>query len=93
MYDEKTAERIRRRAYELWLADQQKHGRDQAHWLQAEREVLAEVATEGKPAGGRKTATRKAAGAKKTSSKSTAKKSSTKKTASKKTAKRVTRRK
>jgi len=75
MYDEKTAERIRRRAYELWLAEQQQHGRDQAHWLQAEREVLAE----GKPAAGRKTAARKTGGTKKTGAKSPAKKATRKK--------------
>jgi hypothetical protein len=90
MYDEKTAERIRRRAYELWLAEQQQHGRDQAHWLQAEREVLAE----GKPAGGRKTTASKTGGMKKTGTGSPAKKTATrKKTASQKTAKKVNRKK
>ncbi len=79
MYDEKTAERIRRRAYELWLAEQQQHGRDQAHWLQAEREVLAEQAAKAKPARGRKSATKKTA-SKRPAGKTAAKK----KTASKK---------
>ena len=67
-------ERIRRRAYDLWLADQQAPGRDQAHWMQAEREVLAEVAAE-KKAGAEAPAPRKRA-ARKTS---TRKSSSTKK--------------
>jgi hypothetical protein len=32
-------ERIRRRAYELWENEGRPQGREQAHWLQAEREV------------------------------------------------------
>ncbi|MFO1414305.1 MAG: DUF2934 domain-containing protein [Burkholderiales bacterium] len=33
-------ERIRRRAYELWELGGRQAGHDQAHWLQAEREIL-----------------------------------------------------
>ena len=74
MYDPQIEERIRRRAYDLWLADQQAHGSDQAHWMQAESEVLAEVEAEKKavakaPASkkraAKKTSTRKASSKKK----------------------------
>lgn len=34
-------ERIRARAYELWDGDGRQHGRDEEHWLQAERELGA----------------------------------------------------
>jgi Protein of unknown function (DUF2934) len=33
------AERIRRRAYEIWEREGRPEGREQAHWEQAEREV------------------------------------------------------
>lgn len=34
-------DRIRDRAYQLWEAEGRPHGRDQAHWLAAERELAA----------------------------------------------------
>lgn len=37
---EVTSEQIAMRAYELFLADGQVHGRDITHWLAAERELL-----------------------------------------------------
>jgi hypothetical protein len=69
MYEPHIEERIRRRAYDLWLAEERSHGRDQAHWMQAEREVLAEVEAERKAAAEvpapKKTSTRKASPPKK----------------------------
>jgi hypothetical protein len=45
MQDESTkADRIRRRAYELWERDGSVHGRALDHWLQAEREIAEEDA-------------------------------------------------
>ena len=32
-------ERVRNRAYDLWMEDGQPSGRDQEYWFQAEREV------------------------------------------------------
>ncbi|MBB4265359.1 DUF2934 domain-containing protein [Roseospira visakhapatnamensis] len=40
-------ERIRSRAYELWLEEGQPLGRDEDHWARAEAEVLANEATAG----------------------------------------------
>lgn len=37
-------DRIRRRAYALWELEGHAHGRDLAHWLQAERELAGETA-------------------------------------------------
>jgi len=34
---------IRERAYHLWLAEGCRHGAAEAHWLIAEREILASV--------------------------------------------------
>jgi hypothetical protein len=34
-------EKIRARAYELWDRDGRQHGRDEEHWLEAERELGA----------------------------------------------------
>ena len=34
-------DRIRERAYQIWLAEGQPHGRDKEHWAQAERELAA----------------------------------------------------
>lgn len=39
MADNDSQERVRRRAYELWEAEGRRHGRDLAHWLQAESEL------------------------------------------------------
>ncbi len=36
-------ERIRSRAYALWEAEGQPHGRDQKHWEEARRQVEAEL--------------------------------------------------
>jgi len=36
-------ERIRQRAYSLWERDGRPHGRQMAHWLQAERELAETV--------------------------------------------------
>lgn len=37
-------QRIRDRAYAIWLEEGCPHGRDAEHWLQAERAILAEAA-------------------------------------------------
>ena len=37
-------QRIRDRAYAIWLDEGRPHGRDADHWLQAERAILAEAA-------------------------------------------------
>jgi hypothetical protein len=34
-------QRIRERAYQLWVLNGYSHGRDQEHWCTAEREVIA----------------------------------------------------
>ena len=44
-------ERIKERAYAIWLAEGRVHGRHQDHWHRAEREVAAEE-TAGKAVGG-----------------------------------------
>ncbi|PWC83765.1 hypothetical protein TSH100_19545 [Azospirillum sp. TSH100] len=36
-------QRIRDRAYAIWLEEGRPHGRDADHWLQAERAILAEA--------------------------------------------------
>ncbi len=36
-----TRERIAERAYQIWQESGRPHGRDQEHWLQAERELGA----------------------------------------------------
>jgi len=40
--DKRTEERIRERAYELWMRHGSIHGRADEFWYQAEREVLGE---------------------------------------------------
>jgi hypothetical protein len=35
--------RIKDRAYQIWLSEGRPHGRDEAHWHRAEREVEAEA--------------------------------------------------
>ena len=37
-------QRIRDRAYAIWLEEGRPHGRDADHWFQAERAILAEAA-------------------------------------------------
>ena len=44
-------ERIKERAYAIWLAEGRVHGRHQDHWHRAEREIAAEDSA-GKAAGG-----------------------------------------
>ena len=44
-------ERIKERAYAIWLAEGRVHGRHQDHWHRAEREIAAEE-TAGQAAGG-----------------------------------------
>ena len=39
-------QRIRERAYHLWVADGCRDGESDRHWLAAERDVLAELAAE-----------------------------------------------
>lgn len=34
-------EKIRLRAYEIWLSEGKPHGRDHEHWLQAERQLTS----------------------------------------------------
>jgi hypothetical protein len=36
--------RIRDRAYQIWLSEGRRHGHDEAHWQQAQREIEAEEA-------------------------------------------------
>jgi len=36
--------RIRDRAYQIWLSEGRPHGRDEAHWQQAERDIETEEA-------------------------------------------------
>lgn len=42
-------ERIRARAYALWVEEGRPHGRDREHWERAERELQAEHATPAAP--------------------------------------------
>ena len=35
-------EKVRRRAYAIWLDEGMVHGRDEEHWREAEREIAAE---------------------------------------------------
>jgi|BogFormECP04_OM1_1039644.scaffolds.fasta_scaffold20263_2 hypothetical protein len=44
-------EKVRRRAYAIWMDEGQVHGRDHEHWHQAESEITAETGapTEAKP--------------------------------------------
>jgi hypothetical protein len=44
-------ERIKERAYAIWLAEGRVHGKHQDHWHRAEREIAAEEAGS-EPAGG-----------------------------------------
>jgi Protein of unknown function (DUF2934) len=39
--DQSLENRIRERAYEIWVATDCAHGQADQHWLEAEREVLA----------------------------------------------------
>lgn len=43
--EKERGERIRRRAYQIWEAEGHPHGRDRAHWDQAERELGASAST------------------------------------------------
>jgi hypothetical protein len=38
-------QRIQQRAYELWENEGRPHGREQAHWQQAEREIAGQSAS------------------------------------------------
>jgi hypothetical protein len=38
-------QRIQQRAYELWENEGRPHGREQAHWQQAEREIASQSAS------------------------------------------------
>jgi hypothetical protein len=42
-------ERIRQRAHAIWEREGRPHGRDQEHWDQAEKEVVAEDAAPAEP--------------------------------------------
>ena len=42
----KSPETIQIRAYQIWEAEGRPHGRDQAHWYQAERELGTSARTE-----------------------------------------------
>jgi len=39
-----THEQIARRAHEIWVKQGCRHGQDQEHWLEAERQLKAELA-------------------------------------------------
>ena len=41
--DSEVREEIRRKAHEIWLAYGCCHGDDVRHWLEAERQVLAQI--------------------------------------------------
>lgn len=43
-------EKVALRAYQKWLQSGCKHGCDQQHWMEAEKELLAETAKTGAPA-------------------------------------------
>ena len=56
MTDESSLEqRIRERAYRIWLAEGQTYGRDKAHWQAARAAVLAEEDAQQKQAADEKT--------------------------------------
>jgi hypothetical protein len=55
-------QRIRERAYELWVMSGYSHGRDEEHWCAAEREVIAAMPLPAK-AKKKKSATKMPAGA------------------------------
>ena len=42
-------EKVRRRAYAIWMDEGQVHGRDQEHWHQAESEIDAETGAPNAP--------------------------------------------
>ncbi|OFX12576.1 MAG: hypothetical protein A2516_03710 [Alphaproteobacteria bacterium RIFOXYD12_FULL_60_8] len=53
-------EKIRQRAYDLWVADGCREGHDVADWLRAEAEVFEETALTAKARAPRKAAPKKA---------------------------------
>jgi hypothetical protein len=57
-------EAIRERAYHLWIAAGCPEGNPDAHWLNAQRELLATSVAVSKPAGAAKASTRKKPAAK-----------------------------
>ena len=54
-------QKIRERAYHLWVAEGCRDGESDRHWLVAERELLAEFAATAPDAAPKKRANRKAA--------------------------------
>jgi hypothetical protein len=46
----KSPETVQIRAYQIWEAEGRPHGRDQAHWYQAERELSANAHILAEPA-------------------------------------------
>ncbi len=42
-------DRIRQRAYRIWQEEGEPHGRDQAHWDQAAREIEESISVTGEP--------------------------------------------
>jgi hypothetical protein len=49
--DPELRRRIEQRAFEIWKSEGFPSGRDWAHWVQAEAEILAELETEPAQAG------------------------------------------
>jgi hypothetical protein len=49
--DSNTEERIRYRAYEIWIAEGQPVGKDKEHWDRAERELTGDVPAPTEPIG------------------------------------------
>jgi hypothetical protein len=47
-------ERIAQRAYEKWMKRGCPHGSDMQDWIEAERELMAEMARSSPPTGGRR---------------------------------------
>jgi hypothetical protein len=43
-HDKEAEQRIRERAYQIWIKQGQPHGRDREHWEQAEAELVSGTA-------------------------------------------------
>jgi hypothetical protein len=53
--DQDLSERIRGRAYEIWIASGHRDGEADQHWLAAEQEILSKPALRGRGKRSRKT--------------------------------------
>ena len=50
--DRDASDRIRERAYEIWMATGCGHGQAEQHWFAAEQEILSAPLRDARPAGG-----------------------------------------